>query len=547
MTPDDEPGQFDRYRAPEHHGQLLLVPDADELAGLIAANRQLIQQQQGPTIAAVSWPELVQRARQQLLVAAQEYSSYLGHQPAPLADHPQRILLTGHQPTLFHPGVWVKNFLLSELARQDDSIAIHLLIDNDVVGDTSIQVPAGDDSSPAVEAVAIDSPDPQIPFEEWSVADREMVETFAPRVLETGRHWLQQPLLAGVWQGLIDELDQVNNVAALLARARHRQEAALGLNTLEVSLGLVCQGEAFALFSSHLLEQLPLFQQAYNSSLADFRSSQGIRSASRPAPDLIDDGDWLEAPLWLWTEQQPQRRRGFVRRQDKSLLLSDRAGLELELPRADCATADELVSAFSAAEQRGIRIRPRALLTTMFARLLLGDLFIHGIGGARYDQVTDLIIARFLQLTPPGYAVVSATCQLPLPVPEVSDQELIELERQLRDLEFSPEVYLQQQLSSSVELDERDQIDSLVRQKRELLASQPDPAERREWHQQLQKLNQQLAGFTSAGRQQLQQELNLLQQQLRQRQLFRSREFSSCLFAGETLFPQLLEFVSPAP
>ena len=28
-------------------------------------------------------------------------------------------------------------------------------------------------------------------------------------------------------------------------------------------------------------------------------------------------------------------------------------------------------------------------MTTMFARLLLGDTFLHGIGGAKYDQVTD--------------------------------------------------------------------------------------------------------------------------------------------------------------
>ena len=50
---------------------------------------------------------------------------------------------------------------------------------------------------------------------------------------------------------------------------------------------------------------------------------------------------------------------------------------------------------------RGIRIRTRALVTTLFARLLLGDLFLHGIGGAKYDQVTDAIIERFFGLKPP--------------------------------------------------------------------------------------------------------------------------------------------------
>ena len=38
---------------------------------------------------------------------------------------------------------------------------------------------------------------------------------------------------------------------------------------------------------------------------------------------------------------------------------------------------------------RGIKLRTRALTTTLFARLVLSDMFLHGIGGAKYDQVTD--------------------------------------------------------------------------------------------------------------------------------------------------------------
>ena len=43
----------------------------------------------------------------------------------------------------------------------------------------------------------------------------------------------------------------------------------------------------------------------------------------------------------------------------------------------------------------GIRLRTRALTTTMFARFLLGDLFVHGIGGAKYDELGDEIARGF--------------------------------------------------------------------------------------------------------------------------------------------------------
>ena len=48
----------------------------------------------------------------------------------------------------------------------------------------------------------------------------------------------------------------------------------------------------------------------------------------------------------------------------------------------------------------------------MYARLVLSDLFLHGIGGAKYDQLTDLIIARFFGLQPPGFVTLSATVLL---------------------------------------------------------------------------------------------------------------------------------------
>ena len=38
-------------------------------------------------------------------------------------------------------------------------------------------------------------------------------------------------------------------------------------------------------------------------------------------------------------------------------------------------------------------------MLTLWARLLLCDLFIHGIGGAQYDRVTDLIVENYFGVT----------------------------------------------------------------------------------------------------------------------------------------------------
>ena len=61
-----------------------------------------------------------------------------------------------------------------------------------------------------------------------------------------------------------------------------------------------------------------------------------------------------------------------------------------------------------------LRVRPKAITLTMFARLCMADLFIHGIGGGRYDRVTGAVIQETFGCPPPPYVVATATLLLPL-------------------------------------------------------------------------------------------------------------------------------------
>jgi hypothetical protein len=78
----------------------------------------------------------------------------------------------------------------------------------------------------------------------------------------------------------------------------------------------------------------------------------------------------------------------------------------------------------------------------MYARLLACDLFIHGIGGAKYDQIADAVVRRFFGVRPPGYAVVSATCRLPLPRFDVTEADRAAAIHAIRDLHYNPQRHL---------------------------------------------------------------------------------------------------------
>ncbi len=156
------------------------------------------------------------------------------------------------------------------------------------------------------------------------------------------------------------------------------------------------------------------------------------------------EGDSLEAPFWIWSTDDSRRHRLFVRQRGDELILTTHAGIEASLAITAESDAQKAVEQLLALAERGIRIRTRALITTMAARLLLGDLFLHGIGGANYDQVTDRLIADFFGLQPPGYMVASGTLHLPVSHQPARDDDLLQLRQRIRELEFHPERFVEQ-------------------------------------------------------------------------------------------------------
>ena len=105
-------------------------------------------------------------AREQLLAEARRHTGrYRGVDGDMASASP--LLLTGHQPQLFHPGVWLKNFVLAALARQVAAPAVNLIIDNDTIRAAAIRVPRvanlGDAGASMIE---FDRPGDEVPFED---------------------------------------------------------------------------------------------------------------------------------------------------------------------------------------------------------------------------------------------------------------------------------------------------------------------------------------------------------------------------------------------
>src|SRR5690606_40649648 len=87
----------------------------------------------------------------------------------------------------------------------------------------------------------------------------------------------------------------------------------------------------------------------------------------------------IELPFWAITPAGI-RRKLYVKRVGGDLELSHLEGTVARIPAAG---GEEAVEALLEA---GVQVRPKAVPLTVFHRLFVADLFVHGTGGGRYDQ-----------------------------------------------------------------------------------------------------------------------------------------------------------------
>ena len=425
--------RYPRLRAPTGDGDYLCLPPRDEATRLLIENRaQLASHEQ---LLGRSFAELCQTARTELLSAATDYTrSYTDVEPS--FDSNQPFVLTGHQPGFVHPGVWLKNFAAAQLAQNNSGVAISLVIDSDLCRTASIRVPTGSVDQPWTEQVAYDQTTSQVPYEERRIVDFATWQTFAERTAKTIAPLVAEPHIREWWPRTVVGGQTLEMLAPALSQSRHVLELDWHPGSLEIPQSLVCQTSCFRWFAAALLGSADRFRKAYNEALADYRQSHRIGNHAQPVPDLSIDNGWIETPFWIWSNENPTRRGLFAKSAASHLQLTDRAGWNgtLDWHRdSDSATAVEQLTEW---EAHGVKFRTRALATTMFARLLLADVFIHGIGGAKYDQVTDSICERFIGFQPPPHLTLTGTLRLPITHKSIPPDRVTQLRQALRPAAF---------------------------------------------------------------------------------------------------------------
>ena len=367
------------------------------------------------------------------------------HLEPTIADWPepdaQRPVVTGHQQSLFHPGILAKYVAGDVTASGRSSSFAQVVVDQDVYDPLAIALPMRMGDRLSLKWFRLGRVEPDVPPGSQPAVAAGIHETLAA---------LPWPVDAAVSRAMLSEVYQAADGAKTLARQAWRVHevlmAALGITTPATAFACdLLYDEAYAWVMEQLLHDALSCARRYNDAVQQFPGA-GI-APLRVEPDRV------ETPLWRLGWMQP-RQRVYVDIADSTPIFVTEDG--------------EPIAAAAWREPGGpVGLAPRALLMTALLRSPERcAAFIHGKGGWVYDRITEQWWEAWRGATLAPMTMASADFYLDFDLP-VNGR--VELERAIwRRHHVKDNVDRALLPGASVDVQE------LIRNKRELLAHMDD-------------------------------------------------------------------------
>jgi hypothetical protein len=450
------------------------------------------------------------------------------------------IIQTGHEPILYHPGIWIKNHLVQYLVNKLDGIGVNMIVDNDACNMGFMYVPILSEKSASVGKVVLVRNKDHVTYEEIVFNDFGMILQLKEEVINLlSKNDYREDIkttiedmqdMFGQFINRIGEYYQqgCSDMVGLLTAARRSLEEDFGIENLEAPVSWMCDTDGFYHFLLHILYEAERFVKIYNEKLAEYRRIHKIRSKANPLPDLKILRDSIEIPFWIW-QAEGQRAKCYMMNEGVNIKITNGAEVLLTLKKGDEAINN--ITRLKTLMETSNKIRPRAITTTMFSRLFFSDVFIHGIGGAKYDTITDEIIKEFFGIDPPGFVTISATLYLPLDAYDFDERDLYDIQRNIDDMSYNPERYAPQKTRNEPEFMNR------VKEKQGLLKMMAvgNSDEKGRYFRQIKELNTLMLTQINPELKKIQGEINIVREKLAYNEVVRFREFPICLYPMKIL------------
>jgi len=347
------------------------------------------------------------------------------------------VIATGHQPTLWHPGILAKDLAADALAKHLGGTALHVVVDHNALAPLSLDIPTQLGGTLGTRRVLLDTraisdqlpPNRLVPIDSAKVAalltDADAASRDAPGMAQGLARLAQAYLAAGEdHEHLAAQTSAV--LAHLMQPVVHQPLPTLSTSTL------VTQG-----FVDRLLADPLGCVRCYNRAVAAYPHAR-----IRP---LHIGRDSIEAPLWAQDAGNPAPVYIDLGDTQNPQLYTELTGLDL--------TKTDAIR----------RLRPRAATLSAIMRSDYCDLMIHGKGGGAYDNVTERWWRDWTGEELAPKVIVTADMMLGLDAPLATRDELERAVWFDHHLPFNVDRYAQAQddAEASLEQEKRTLLDHM--------------------------------------------------------------------------------------
>ena len=503
-----------KFHAPVDHGTWLCHPELGKWRDLLLSNTQLVQK----------YPDKIKKIRSLFQMEAK-----FGSDP---------VIMTGHQPDWFHPGVWAKNFLVHHLGKISGGSAVNCVIDTDVPKSFAWVIPASPKGDLPSGSISIPFMFFADRFAPWELQASVPISDFSQslrKAIKVCRAWGYEPIASSFLDDI--QADDVSgNAARQFSFIRRNAETKRGVFLKDHFISHFFSFKAIYQLLFLFINEIEASCFHYNRSIDIFRNEHCVRRFGSPIPLLEQNNEWFETPLWIYSITFPERSRLWIKRLGNELYVKSGNGVISD--QFNCSNPDDLFSYFQKKSECGIYIRTRALMTSLILRLLASDLFVHGLGGSLYDQMTDRWIRGWLGVELPVSMTCSMTARLPLPKPRHTSREINQLRIELRKIQWHGETVRNE--SADQEMFRR-----FCQEKRQLIIWNPtDRVGKKERFRAFRLLNQKILDSHALLERNLLKTLDWAHLWIRDEKLITSREFPWILYPAKEIERIMMNMVA---
>jgi hypothetical protein len=286
------------------------------------------------------------------------------------------VVMAGHQPVIYHAGLLEKVTRLQSLSAAVGATALNVTIDTDEGDGGRLIWPLIKDDDVVIKQGSL-SEGGALYRDQRVRSARTVSELFAEvcRDLEaSGRSEAIHNIarVSNLYQALSGE-------SVSMAHAIVRMSES-GAGYVELPLSELVELPTMRQVIRGIFDDASRFVSLYNATLEAYRREHRIKNQANPFPNMAIEGDRFEMPFW-------------------EIANGARKAMWVAAVGSPCRS-------------EGCLVAPRGSIVTLLLRGLCSDLFIHGLGGGKYDQFVDAFGKAYWGARLPTFVVASATRHL---------------------------------------------------------------------------------------------------------------------------------------